>query len=180
LRSLWCVPLVASLVATGCKIQQTPQEYIDHRTPTEQVRSGAEDELGTVIAAMSQALAGGDVESALQALPLAPDAYLVSGVGEGRVLEGGADIREALRSRLPAGDSRRVSDSRLTVGPRGTTAWFALRFEDQRTAGTAALTGVIVRGDESRWQLAHAHLSGVDGIDGVEPDTSATPPVPSP
>ncbi len=158
MRRLWCAALGASLTVSACKIQRTPQEYIDHRSPVQQVRESAREELTSVLAAVDLALERGDLDAAIDALTFADDAYLVRDDGSSP-LEGGGAVRSALREWTEGGGEVRAADSRVTVGPRGSSAWFLLRLERGDSRTPAQLSGVVVRGDESRWELVQAHLS---------------------
>lgn len=160
MRSVWCVVLGVTLAAAGCKIERTPQEYIDHRSPVEQVRSAAAEELNAQLAVMGQAFARGDHDAALTAVDLAPDAYLVSSSGSAP-LRGEAAIHGAARDYLAARGPLRPTDSRIDVGPRGTSAWFLMELSGSEGGEERVrLTGVVVRGDEGDWELKQVHLSG--------------------
>jgi hypothetical protein len=116
LRRFWCVAIVVAISAPACKIQRTPQEYIDHRTPVQQVRQSAEEELTSVVAVLNQSLARGDLEGAIDVLQIAPDGYLVTSDGR-PPREGDAAVREAVREWAAAAQPVRLTDSRVTVGP---------------------------------------------------------------
>jgi hypothetical protein len=174
LRRLWCAALGASLTVSACKIQRTPQEYIDHRSPVQQVRESATEELTALLAAMDLALARGDLDAALDALAFSGDAYLIRDDGAA-VVEGGPAVRSAMREWTGAQGEVRAGDSRVTVGPRGSSAWFLLRLERGSGREPAQLSGVVVRGDESRWELVQAHLSETAAHPAAFADTVATP-----
>lgn len=166
MRRFWCVALVAGLSASACKIQRTPQEYIDHRSPVQQVRQTASEELTSAVAVVNQALTRGDLDAALDVLEIAPAGYLVTSDGS-PPREGSEAARAAVRDWAESVRPARVVDSRVTVGPRGNTAWLMLRLEGA-DAAPAQMTAVVVRGDEGRWEIVQAHLS----------ETPVTPPPP--
>lgn len=152
--------LLASLVLGACKIERTPQEFIDHRSPLVTLRQEAADELTARLLAMGQALSRGDSDAVLQGLQLAPDAYVVT-AAEGAPTLGEDEIREAVEGYLARHEPLLFSDVQVTVGPRGNTAWFRAEMlaGSEGAAVPVRLTGVLVQGDEGRWQLAQAHLS---------------------
>jgi hypothetical protein len=155
LRRLWCVALGASLTATACKIERTPQEYIDHRSPVQQVRMAASEELSAMITRFEQLLAAGDLEAGLDTLGFAPDGMLVT--SDPAPAEGDNTIREAMRRRIEGAGPLRPGGSRVAVGPRGGTAWFLVSLSDSSDA-PLQLTGTLVRGERG-WEIVQAHLS---------------------
>jgi ketosteroid isomerase-like protein len=152
--------VLAALLLGACRIERTPQEYIDHRTPVVQVRQAAADELNARLLAVGQALFQGDSGAVMAALALAPDAYVIT-TGDTLPAAGAEEIRAALEAYLARTQQMRLGDVRVTIGPRGTTAWFRADLLATVDAGREHLrvTGVLVQGDDGGWELAQAHLS---------------------
>jgi hypothetical protein len=157
LRRLWCVALGVSLLAPACKIEQTPQEYIDARSPVQQLRSASAAELEERVTAMGEALARHDVASALDTLAIAEDGYLVHGLGSEPVV-GSDEARRVLREQLERSGPLRLAASNVTVGPRGGTAWFSLDLQNTERDSGLQVTGVLLRRDAG-WRIMQSHLS---------------------
>jgi hypothetical protein len=157
LRRLWCVALGASLLASACKIEQTPQEYIDARSPLQQLRSASAEELEERVTAMGEALARLDVDAALDTLDIATDGYIVHGLGSEPVV-GSVEARRVLSEQLQRSGPLRLAGSTVTVGPRGGTAWFSLDLQNTEHDSGLQVTGVLLRRDAG-WRIVQGHLS---------------------
>jgi hypothetical protein len=157
LRRLWCVALGVSLLAPACKIEQTPQEYIDARSPVQQLRSASAEELEARVTAMGEALARRDVDAALDTLDIATEGYVVHGLGSEPVV-GSEEARRVFREQLEGIGPLRFAGSNVTVGPRGGTAWFSLDLESTAHNSGLQVTGVLIRRDAG-WRIVQSHLS---------------------
>lgn len=168
--------LCATLLATACKVERTPPEYIDHRQPITVVREAAAEELHDRLLAMGQALNRGDVAEALQALSPAGDAYVLTPQGEAP-LTGEEEIAGGLDRFMTERAPVRVHDVLVTVGPRANVAWFRARLDPAEAAGgdSFRITGVYVRGDEGEWRMVQAHLSPATAAPDSLPQDSLPP-----
>jgi len=162
LRSFRFIALSACVLVAGCKIERTPQEYIDHRSPVHQVRQASAEELEGRLAMMGRSLEVGDFNAFFDAVPLGPGAYLITDLNS-EYAEGSAEVREEIGEYLQRAGPLRAAGPRVTIGPRGNTAWFFIRLEGADDGSHLNMTGMFVRGDEGQWQMVQSHLSGLAG-----------------
>lgn len=172
--------LCAALLASACKVERTPQEFIDHRRPISELRVAAAEELQDRLLATGQALSRGDAAEAMRALSPAADAVLLP-VGEAATRVGEAQIAGALGEIATGGDAVRLRDVEVSVGPGADIAWFRawLDHPDAAAGAPVRITGVYLRGDEGEWQLVQAHLSTITPpADSLQPSPAvdASPP----
>jgi hypothetical protein len=122
-NGFWKVTSAAVLLAAGCKIEQTPQQYFDHREPLSVERQTAVAEVQDRLLAMGRALGRGNPAEALVALAPAPDVFVI-GPGDDEILSGEAQVGAALE--LLAGTPLAVAirDLEVASGPRGGVTWF--------------------------------------------------------
>jgi hypothetical protein len=122
-KRFWKITSAAVLLTAGCKIEQTPQQYFDHREPVSVERQAAVEEVRDRLMAMGQALGRGSPIEALVALAPAPDVYVI-GPGEDEILSGQDQVAAALE--LVAGTPLAVQlrDLEVASGPRGGVTWF--------------------------------------------------------
>lgn len=180
LSRLVTAALCAGLAVSACKVAPTPQEYIDHRQSIATLREGAEEELRVRLLAMGQALNRDDLAEATLALAPSGDAYLVAAGRSGMVT--GETAMAGVLGAIASGERPvRLSDVRVTVGPRANVAWFHAVLDPEEAAGVPShrLTGVYVRGDQGEWRLVQAHLSAAGAVTGPLPADSL-PPSPAP
>lgn len=169
MRRLWCLALGASLLTAACRIERTPQEYIDQRDPRVTAREQATDELTARLLSAIQALNAGDVGSVMNALNPVPDAYFVAPHSV-EPITGEAPMESALERLIADAAPVRLENMGVRVNPRATTAWFhvQLRGAGGGDAATAlTITGVMLKLDEGRWQLVQAHASAPEPL--IEP-----------
>lgn len=167
--------LAAALASASCRIERTPEEYVDHRDPTAGEIEAAEDQIHDRVVALGQAVSRGDAASALEAFSPAPDVRAIGPV-EGLTLRGAEQIDSALRQ-LAGGRTRvEMRDVEVEVGPRANVAWFRALVavgEDGPVAGrTLRATGVYLL-DEGTWQLVQAHLSLPTALSDLQPSPDA-------
>jgi ketosteroid isomerase-like protein len=169
--------LGTTLACAACKVERTPPEFFDQRSPAVSEREAALGELRARLSLLAQALSRGDSEAALATLTPAPGAFVI-GVGVGEERAGRRAVSAALAQVMALGPVRMdVQDMQLAVSPRGNVAWFAAYLTppglEPTAEGAAVLrvSGVYVR-HEGSWQLMQAHLSfpsAADGLNGAAP-----------
>ena len=169
----------ASLLASACKVQRTPPEYIDHTDPIAVVRDAAAEELQDRVLAMGQALNRGDVAEALRTLAPSADGYLVAPGGEA-IATGDEQIAGVLGELATLRGPVRLRDVQVAVGPRANVAWFRAEAVSPEEANLAPfrITGIFLRGDEGEWRLVQGHISAPTAPDSLAPSpaSAATPP----
>jgi hypothetical protein len=161
--------LLAGLALAGCRIEQTPQRYIDHQeTPAEEIRASVH-ELRQRLLSVSAALQRGDPAEVGAALRPHEEAYVFGPAGQ--ELRSARDIAQALQA-VHAEGGLRVDEVAVDVGPRNNVAWFRAKYVAPAEPGAEAVrfSGVFVR-QGGEWRLIQGHLSG--GI-------SQPPPPPPP
>jgi hypothetical protein len=181
-------PAVAAalLALAACKVERTPQEYLDPRDPAAVERREAEQELALRVGAFREALARGDRNAAVGALVPAPETH-VMGVdfNDGRPRFGPVGVAEALRDlRLPTGAVARTPDLRVESGTReGAVGWFATHLEILPVVGAGGqpewlrVSGVFSR-REGEWRLVELHLSRAQ-MPPAQPDSASRDSVPA-
>lgn len=160
--------LAAALLAlAACKVDRTPQEFLDPRDPAAVERRESENEIAARVGAFREALARGNRTDAVAALRPSPDA-VVMGVGfnDGRPRYGPLGLAAALEGLdLPRGAVARTPDLRVEAGTReGGLGWFATHLEMLPVVGAGSqpqwlrVSGVLAR-REGEWRLLQLHLS---------------------
>lgn len=166
------VVLLTTLLAS-CKIERTPDAFVDHHTPVQEERTAAAAELRDRLLALTQALNRGDSGEAMAALEPAPDAYLVG--PEAGAATGAEQIQIALQQVADSAMQAEVvmRDLEVDIGPRQSVAWFRGSLHASGSTPEAPvlrMTGVYLR-DAGVWRLVQAHVS--------RPVTEPAPPPPS-
>ncbi len=153
------VAVCASLLASACKIERTPPEYIDHRAPIAATRGAAAEELQDRLSAIGQALNRGDSDEALRALAPTPDAYMIA-PGREAVLTG-EEIAGTLAELASLPSPLELRNVVITVGPRANVAWFRaeMHYPGADSGSSFRFSGLYLRGDEGEWRLVQGHLS---------------------
>lgn len=148
------------VVATGCKVERTPERYFKQASPIEEERQAAGQEVRDRLLAMGQALGRGNPNEALIALSPAESVYVVR-PQEGATLSGvgqvDAMLTEMVEQQVPA----EISEVEVEVGPRANVAWFRARLDLPGSAPgdrPLRMTGVYVL-DAGLWKLVQAHIS---------------------
>jgi hypothetical protein len=147
------------LLLGACDIEPTPADYIDRVSAVQEGRDAAA-EVRDRILAMGRALGRGNPADALVALAPARDAYVV-GPQAGLEVRGPEQISQVLQSLAAQPVPFQMRDVVVTVGSRGSVAWFRALMEPsngQAGAPSVHITGVYVL-SEGAWQLVQAHLS---------------------
>jgi hypothetical protein len=150
------------LLLSGCRIEQTPAEYLDYEESIQSERRAAADELGDRLRAFVAAVGRGDETEALISLHPAEDVRLI-GPGEDMDVVGAAAAR-LLLSRIAATPvAVRLRDVDVEVGPSANVAWFTVVVEGPGSEPEPALyraTGVYLR-EGGLWTLHQAHVAGL-------------------
>jgi hypothetical protein len=158
--------LAAALVAlSACRVERTPDEYLNPRNPAQVESRDEENELAARVAAFSEALARGGQADAVAALGPTPEAHVIGiGFNDGRPRFGPLGLAAALADlQLPADAVARTPDLRVEADGRG-VAWFATHVEVLPVVGAGAqpqrvrVSGVFNE-REGEWRLVQVHLS---------------------
>lgn len=168
------------LLVSACKIQRTPEEYIDPAATDERGRVAATEELRARLAALAGALTRRSLGTAVSALAPAADVQVVTPAGT-VLATGDSALVPALRWLLTDEGVVEVREMQVTLTPRATVAWFAALVEivDPRETvegepadpNVLRATGVYVL-NEGTWQLTQLHLSRAVAEDTVPAETA--------
>lgn len=173
--------LASSLLLASCRVERTPEDYIDRSSTAEEVRAEAVSEVRDRLLAFVAAAARGE---GLQAgLALSPGQQVRLLTPMGIELEGDAAVRRALAELVTTAVALRAHEVEVETAGAGTTAWFRMVVEAPGTTAEPALyraTGTYVN-NAGLWTLVQAHVSGpitTDSLpDSPNPEDSvATPP----
>jgi hypothetical protein len=152
------LPLFLTLLLPACRIEQTPQRFIDHQlTPAEEI-AASEAELTSRLNAMISALQRRNAGEAAGILQPHPEVRAI-GPGEGEWLVEPAEIAAALGELAGPGPGA-ADHIAVTVGPRNNIAWFSVEYSSPADPGEAnfRFSGVFLRQD-GEWRLVDGHLS---------------------
>lgn len=159
--------LAAALLAlSACRVDRTPDEYLNPRNPAQVEQREAAGEIAARVGAFREALARGDHGGAAAALGPAVDTHVMGiGFNDGRPGLGPQGVAAALREmELPRGAVARTPDLRVEADARQGLAWFATHVELLPVVGAGGapqrlrVSGVFSR-REGDWRLAQLHLS---------------------
>lgn len=156
----------ALLVLSACRVEETPDEYLNPRDPAEVEQREAAGEVAARVGAFREALARGSQADAVAALGPAADAHVMgTGFNAGRPMFGPQGVAMALAElELPRGAVARTPDLRVEADARTGQAWFATHVELLPVVGAGSapqrlrVSGVFVR-HEGDWRLEQLHLS---------------------
>ncbi|HEV2132617.1 MAG TPA: nuclear transport factor 2 family protein [Longimicrobiaceae bacterium] len=164
MNRLLVLALSTTLALAACKVERTPPEFFDQRSPAANDREAALGELRARLALLAQALSRADAAGALLTFTPAAGAFVI-GVGPNQERAGREAISSALQQITAQGPVQlEVQDMQLAVGPRANVAWFAAYLTApglaprEESTGVLRISGVYVL-HEGTWQLAQAHLS---------------------
>lgn len=149
--------LLTLLVLTACRIERTPDEYIDLQTSDETERLDAQEELRARILAFGQGLARGNELAALRVLAPAGDVQVIAPaepgveVGARAALDG---VAAAVAARRPL----RAQNVDVNVNERANLAWFSATLPLRDEAAPLRISGVFLR-QEGTWRLVQMHVS---------------------
>lgn len=180
-RAARIIPLILPvvLIAAACRVEPTPEEYIDHLSTVEEEREAAGAEVRDRLLAFVSAAGRGDAAQAV--LSLHPDEQVsVLGPGEMEV-SGGEGVRTLMSSLVSTPVAVRVRELEVETGPAGGVAWFQMVIEAPGTTPEPSLyraTGTYLR-NAGVWELVQAHVAGPLTSDSTSPsnpsDSAATP-----
>jgi hypothetical protein len=148
--------LLAAGVLGGCTIEQTPQEFIDHRDTSAIERANAEEELRDRLGSAVRALRRHDATGAAAALSPAAELFAF-GPGEADAVHGPAELVSVLAA-VAEGRVLAMEDLEIDIGARNQVAWFRTELRDGAEGTVVRFSGVFVR-FEGEWRLLQGHLS---------------------
>ncbi len=159
LRRFCCLLLCTAAIAS-CRIEQTPEHFIDNQaTPVDEIIT-AEAEVRRRILALGVAIQRRDAFGVTSAL--APHADLiVIGPEDGQLLSTPEEISSSLVQLANNGASISVGDVDVSIFPRMAGASFRTDFTSGAADGTGSefrFTGVFIR-LEGEWRLLQGHIS---------------------
>lgn len=158
--------LAAALLAlSACRVERTPDEYLNPRNPAQVERRDDENEIAARVGAFAEALARGGQAEAVQVLLPTPEAHVIGiGFNGGRPRFGPLGLAAAIADlQLPQGAVARTPDLRVEADGRG-LAWFATHVEVLPVVGAGGqpqrlrVSGVLNQ-REGDWRLVQLHLS---------------------
>jgi hypothetical protein len=158
--------LAAALLAlSACRVERTPDEYLNPRNPAQVESREAENEVAARVGAFSEALARGGQADAVAVLAPTPEAHVIGiGLNDGRPRFGPLGLATAIADLgLPQGAVARTPDLRVESDGRG-LAWFATHVEVLPVVGAGGqaqrlrVSGVFNQ-REGDWRLVQLHLS---------------------
>jgi len=179
--------LAAALLAlSACRVDRTPDEYLNPRDPAQVERREAENEIAARVSALGEALARGSQADAVATLVPAADTHVMGvGFNDGRPRFGPLGLAAALGDlELPRGAVGRTPDLRVEADPREGLAWFATHLEVLPVVGAGGQTqrlrvsGVFTR-REGEWRLRQVHLSKAE-VPAPTPPRPDSLPLPQP
>jgi hypothetical protein len=153
LRRFWSVVFAAAVLG-GCKIEQTPREFIDHRDTALIELQAAEDELRARLHSAANALRREDADQAVASLSPAGEIFVYGLTGSA---EGPGQLRGIL-SNVAEGRALEVADLEVVIGPRNQVGWFRTELRAGAEGAIVRFSGVFVR-MEGEWRLLQGHLS---------------------
>jgi hypothetical protein len=180
--------LAAALLAlAACRVDRTPDEYLNPRDPAQVERRETENEIAARVSAFAEALARGNQADAVAALIPAPETHVMgTDFNDGRPRFGALGLAAALRDlELPGGAVARTPDLRVEADAREGLAWFATHLEVLPVVGGAGaqparlrVSGVFTR-REGEWRLVQIHLSRAEVPAPTPPRPDSAPPSPA-
>lgn len=158
--------LAAALLAlSACRVERTPDEYLNPRNPAQVESRDEENELAARVGAFGEALSRGAQADAVAALGPTAEAHVIGiGFNDGRPRFGPLGLAAALADlQLPTDAVARTPDLRVEAAGRG-VAWFATHVEVFPVVGAGGqpqrlrVSGVFNE-REGEWRLVQIHLS---------------------
>ncbi|MBW3571456.1 MAG: nuclear transport factor 2 family protein [Gemmatimonadetes bacterium] len=174
--------LAAALLAlSACRVEPTPDEYLNPRNPAQVERREDEREIAARVSAFSEALARGGQADAGSVLLATPAAHVFGiGLNEGRPRFGPLGVAAAIADlELPQGAVARTPDLRVQADGRG-LAWFATHVEVLPVVGAGGepqrlrVSGVFIQ-REGDWRLVQLHLSRAETPEPTPPPDAIAP-----
>lgn len=161
-RTLGSFLLTGSLALLGgCRVEQTPAEFIDHEDSIETERAAASAEVRDRVLAFGAAVARGSPAEALIALQPQEDVRVI-GPEEEMDVEGVGAVRALILRLAGTPTAVRVRDVSVQTGPAANIAWFSVLIEAPGSTPEQSLyraTGIYLR-DAGLWELVQLHVAG--------------------
>ena len=157
MRRFWTVLPLLALPLAGCRVEQTPAEYIDVLEIPEDDISASREELTDRLLSTAPALQRRAIDDLLAALTPATG---VSGFGPSEPVTDPTSLGVALTT-LAGGNPVQMDDLVVQVGSRNNVAWFRSVYSiepDDGAVDQLRFSGVFVR-EEGVWRLVEAHIS---------------------
>jgi hypothetical protein len=158
LRRICCL-LVCLLTSTSCRIEQTPDHFIDNQLTAAEELTAAEDEIRRRLLAVGPAVQRGNVTALASALAPHTDVSII-GPEDGEVLATSTELLTSL-TKLAGGEPLMARTMAVTVSPRMDVAWFQSELASAVEAADDTeirFSGVFIR-EEGEWRLVQGHLS---------------------
>jgi hypothetical protein len=158
LRRICCL-LLCVATASSCRIERTPDHFVDNQaTPADELRA-AEAELRGRILAVGTAIQRRNASDLASALGPHEDLSII-GPADGQVITTPAEVLTLL-TELAGTDPLMARAVDVDVSPRMNVAWFQSDF-GSGGAGEASsafrFSGVFIR-EEGEWRLVQGHIS---------------------
>ena len=157
MRRFWTVLPLLALPLVGCRVEQTPAEYIDVLEIPEDDISASREELRDRLLSTAPALERRAIDDLLAALTPATE---ITGFGPSEPVTDPTSLGFALTT-LAGGNTVRMDDLVVEVGPRNNVAWFRSVYSIEPEDGGAdqlRFSGVFLR-EAGIWRLVEAHIS---------------------
>ena len=142
----------------GCRIERTPEQYIDNQAARAEALLVARDELAVRIASLGPALQRGT--AAVDSILAPGERITIIGPGPRQVIEDPRELAGLLIA-LPAGEPVTAGRVEVTVAPGIVFAWFTAEFvaDPSNPPDTGfRVSGVFLR-ENAAWRLTQAHVS---------------------
>jgi hypothetical protein len=151
--------VLVGLSLAACRIQATPEEYIDRQQTPAGEAEASQAELRSRLSSMAQGLQRRSSIEVAAALAPHPDVFLF-GVDSTRAVAQGSSVNAVL-AEIAAANGTSPGPLAVTVDAENRVAWFHQELHDRTApgpAGTFRFSGVFVRHD-GEWRLIEGHLS---------------------
>jgi hypothetical protein len=149
---------LGSVALAGCRIERTPEQYIDNQAARADALIAARDELAQRIASLGPALARGP--AAVDEILAPREPISVIGPERGQLIESSRELNELVAS-LADGHAMTSERVEVTVAPGIVYAWFTAAFgpgPDAAPESGFRISGVMFR-ESTTWRLIQAHVS---------------------
>jgi hypothetical protein len=156
----WLASAALVVVSAGCRIEQTPEEYIQHRVPLAAEVEATREEIDDRVRAAARALEPGSRSQVVAALAPAGD-FVGIGPGSGEERATSEEFVGALERQIGERGRVVVEVVEVRVSPGNTVGWFVSTLRLEEPGGEPAVvrfSGVYLR-EEGSWRLNQAHVS---------------------
>lgn len=152
--------LATALGVSACRVEVTPEEYIDHLDTIEEARQEAGAEVRDRLLAFVSSASRGDAAQAVVSLHPAQGIEVVGPAGI--AVSGGEGVRALIAQLITTPVAVRVRELDVQTGPAAGVAWFRMVIEAPGTTPEPSLyhaTGTYLN-DAGLWELVQAHVAG--------------------